>query len=203
MTTTTSTSTATTNAVPKKFVITKPVRNLIRLFFSYGLLTFGALFMLFPVFWMVTSALKPEWQIFIRPPIWIPQYWEKTQAGDHVALLNLWEAENPTTRDTELVIELGTRGYGPMVALDQLSDLYVVPEDEVSGSLRLKTINGAEVNVREWNDQEVVPVYDDKRGNFLVVLVEDLQDTVEVRPLDIGASRRAWSNPKLAIPPKC
>lgn len=186
MTTTSSTSNATNNAVPNKFVITKPVRNFVHLLFSYGLLTFGALFMLFPVFWMITSALKPEWQIFIRPPIWFPQYWEKTPAGDHVALLNLWEAENPSTGDTDLVIELGTRGYGPRVALDQLSDLYVVPEDEVSGSSHLKTINGAEINVREWNGQEVVPVYDDKRGNFLVVLVEDLQETVAVMPLDTG-----------------
>ena len=27
---------------------------------------------LFPLFWMVTTALKPESQIFVWPPQWIP-----------------------------------------------------------------------------------------------------------------------------------
>ncbi|MBN1681399.1 MAG: ABC transporter permease subunit [Anaerolineae bacterium] len=176
----------TAHVMPARFVITKPVRNFVRLLFSYGVLTFGALFMLFPVFWMVTSALKPEWQIFIRPPIWIPQYWEKTPAGDHVALLNLWEAENPATGNTEIVIELGTRGYAPMVPIGELSDLYVVPESEISSSSYTKTINDTKINVRKWNDQEVAPVYDDKRGNLVVVLVEDLKETVAIMPLDTG-----------------
>ncbi|MFQ6058494.1 MAG: carbohydrate ABC transporter permease [Anaerolineae bacterium] len=36
------------------------------------LILLGALFV-FPFFWMVTSALKPEHQIFIWPPRWIPE----------------------------------------------------------------------------------------------------------------------------------
>ncbi len=171
---------------PRKFYISQPVRTAVRLFFSYGLLAFGALFMLFPVFWMVTSALKPEWQIFIRPPIWFPQYWEKIEGGETVAQINLWEADHPDNGDPIEVIELGTRGYGPMIALDQLTDLYVVPQGEVSGSAYQKTINGATVNIRRWNDQEVVPVYDDKRGTFLVILAADLEDQVVVMSLSSG-----------------
>jgi multiple sugar transport system permease protein len=185
----TQTPTASSNrkaAMPRKFYISKPVRSAIRLLFSYGMLSIGALFMLFPVFWMITSALKPEWQIFIRPPIWFPQYWEKTDAGDSVALLNLWEANHPDTGDTVEVIELGTRGYGPMIAIDSLTDLYIVSENDVSSESHTETIDGATVNVRRWKGQEVVPVYDDKRGSFLVILLDDLEGNVVVQPLDIG-----------------
>lgn len=38
----------------------------------YGLLIVLSLVFLFPFFWMVTSALKPEHQIFVWPPQWIP-----------------------------------------------------------------------------------------------------------------------------------
>lgn len=41
------------------------------------LIILGAIFV-FPFFWMVTSALKPEYQIFVWPPKWIPDpiMWE-------------------------------------------------------------------------------------------------------------------------------
>jgi ABC-type glycerol-3-phosphate transport system permease component len=39
----------------------------------YGLLIVLSLVFAFPFFWMVTSALKPEHQIFIWPPKWIPE----------------------------------------------------------------------------------------------------------------------------------
>ena len=38
----------------------------------YGLLIFLSLIFLFPLFWMITSALKAEAQIFSWPPQWIP-----------------------------------------------------------------------------------------------------------------------------------
>ncbi|MGD2158563.1 MAG: carbohydrate ABC transporter permease [Anaerolineales bacterium] len=38
----------------------------------YGLLILLSLVFLFPFFWMLTSALKPEYQIFIWPPQWLP-----------------------------------------------------------------------------------------------------------------------------------
>ena len=56
------------------------VRTNIRLTISYIILSFGAAFMLFPVLWMASSALKPEWQIFIQPPIIIPQHWNKNRS---------------------------------------------------------------------------------------------------------------------------
>lgn len=38
----------------------------------YGLLILLSLLFAFPFFWMVTTALKPDYQVFIWPPKWIP-----------------------------------------------------------------------------------------------------------------------------------
>lgn len=38
----------------------------------YGLLVILTVIFLFPLFWMITSALKPDYQIFLWPPKWIP-----------------------------------------------------------------------------------------------------------------------------------
>ncbi len=40
--------------------------------FAYSLLTIGSILIMIPVFWMVSSALKPNYQIFVFPPQWIP-----------------------------------------------------------------------------------------------------------------------------------
>ena len=50
----------------------KPFGELGRKIVVYGLLIFLSLLFLFPLFWMVTTALKPEHQIFLWPPRWIP-----------------------------------------------------------------------------------------------------------------------------------
>jgi ABC-type glycerol-3-phosphate transport system permease component len=47
-------------------------KGLGRAILVYTLLTVLALVFLFPFFWMLTSALKPEYQIFQWPPVWIP-----------------------------------------------------------------------------------------------------------------------------------
>lgn len=39
----------------------------------YVLLTIGSLAFLFPLIWMVTTALKPDTQLFAYPPEWIPR----------------------------------------------------------------------------------------------------------------------------------
>lgn len=38
----------------------------------YLLLGIISVLFLAPVFWMLSSALKPEWQIFAIPPVWLP-----------------------------------------------------------------------------------------------------------------------------------
>ena len=49
---------------------------------AVALLFIGALVMLFPILWMFTASLKPEWQILAQPPIWIPSRWIHVQAGN-------------------------------------------------------------------------------------------------------------------------
>lgn len=38
----------------------------------YGALIFLSVVFLVPLFWMITSALKPQPQLFVWPPVWIP-----------------------------------------------------------------------------------------------------------------------------------
>jgi multiple sugar transport system permease protein len=38
----------------------------------YLLLCLAALVFLLPLFWMLSSSLKPEWQVLATPPVWIP-----------------------------------------------------------------------------------------------------------------------------------
>ncbi|MFQ3565394.1 MAG: carbohydrate ABC transporter permease [Aggregatilineales bacterium] len=46
--------------------------NLLRQILLYGTLTVLSLIFLFPFFWMITTALKPEYQVFRWPPQWLP-----------------------------------------------------------------------------------------------------------------------------------
>ncbi len=50
----------------------KSARDLFGKIIAYTLLTLGSILILIPVFWMVSSALKPNSQIFLFPPQWIP-----------------------------------------------------------------------------------------------------------------------------------
>ncbi|MEP6776716.1 MAG: carbohydrate ABC transporter permease [Chloroflexota bacterium] len=78
---------ATQDAVEQKAVViprrgymprSKSARELSGKLISYTLLTLGSILIMIPVFWMVSSALKPNSQIFIFPPQWIPNpiQWE-------------------------------------------------------------------------------------------------------------------------------
>lgn len=72
---------ATQDAVEQKAIViprresrmrTKSARELIGKIIAYTLLTLGSILIMIPVFWMVSSALKPNSQIFLFPPQWIP-----------------------------------------------------------------------------------------------------------------------------------
>ncbi len=39
---------------------------------TYALLCLVAAIFLLPLFWMLSSSLKPEWQVLANPPVWIP-----------------------------------------------------------------------------------------------------------------------------------
>src|SRR5690554_3206552 len=40
---------------------------------AYALLIIGSAAFLFPLLWMLATALKPEAQIFAYPPVWLPK----------------------------------------------------------------------------------------------------------------------------------
>src|SRR5215212_4063813 len=71
---------ATTTAAQKRDATADNVSSLqskqtllrIRQAITYALLILGSILILIPVFWMVSSALKPNYQIFLFPPQWIP-----------------------------------------------------------------------------------------------------------------------------------
>jgi len=54
------------------FYQTRRFQERIKTIIVYSLLTFLSLLFIFPFFWMVDSALKPNSQIFLWPPKWIP-----------------------------------------------------------------------------------------------------------------------------------
>jgi ABC-type glycerol-3-phosphate transport system permease component len=43
-----------------------------QLFIRYLLLGLAALLFLLPLYWMIASSLKPEYQVFAQPPVWWP-----------------------------------------------------------------------------------------------------------------------------------
>ena len=47
-------------------------RNQARPVLVYAILCLGAAVFLLPLFWMLSSSLKPEWQVLANPPVWIP-----------------------------------------------------------------------------------------------------------------------------------
>ncbi len=54
-------------------------------FFVYALLVGGAVFVLLPLYWMVSSSLKTNMHVFDYPPQWIPQ---PVEWGNYPALLS-------------------------------------------------------------------------------------------------------------------
>ena len=57
---------------------TRHIGRLVHGVILYGLLIILSVLFTFPFFWMLSSALKPEYQIFVWPPQWIPDpiMWE-------------------------------------------------------------------------------------------------------------------------------
>jgi multiple sugar transport system permease protein len=39
---------------------------------AYVILCLAAAIFLLPLFWMISSSLKPEWQVLANPPVWLP-----------------------------------------------------------------------------------------------------------------------------------
>lgn len=167
--------------------------NRVRMFISYIFLFLGACFMVFPLLWMLSASFKPEWQIFTRPPIWIPQEWIQVQAGSENTGINTYTVERSGEK-TE-VIRLGRRRYTSVLGVSDLEQhMITVPQDQLSDAT-LKEVGEANVplNVRTWRSpegaREVVAI--GRAGDAMAVVEVDKLTTAQVLPLTVvrGADR--------------
>ena len=151
---------------------------------SHILLALGGVLMLFPVIWMVSASLKPEWQIFVRPIIWLPQNWHKTDAGSSARLLNLYTVPNDAGVRIE-TIELGSRVFTSVIDVSALGRLRSVEADSL-GAPRLERVGRATLSVRKLGNEQLVAVGRDG-GNLLVVPLEDLREAFNAPLEEINA----------------
>jgi len=51
------------------------IQKFLRRLFSYSILVVVGLAFALPVFWLISSSLKPDQEIFLSPPTWFPHNW--------------------------------------------------------------------------------------------------------------------------------
>lgn len=159
----------------------------IRRLINYIFLMLGACFMLFPLLWMLSASLKPEWQIFTRPPIWIPQEWIQVQAGNENTGINTYTVER--NGENTAVIRLGRRRYTTVVDVSDLEQhMFTAPQDQLSAATT-REVGEAHVplNVRTWSGpdgkREVVAI--GRAGDDLAVVEVDRLASAQVLPLTV------------------
>lgn len=161
----------------------------VRLALSYAVLVLGAMLMLFPLLWMLSASLKPPWQIFSTPIIWIPQKWEDAQAGSTNQTINLWTVQH--NGQEQKVITIGTRRYTTVIDTAQLHKLETVPSDQLGKAVpTVVTVNGDAVtlNLRPWTTNGITKqaVALARSGdNTVIATLDDLQGAVLRLPLDV------------------
>ncbi len=171
----------------KRLRTSKTWQRSLRLAVSYGFLLIGAAFMLFPMLWMFSASLKPPWQIFTDPPIWIPQRWETVQAGTTNRELLLYRVEHEDVQQN--VIRLGSRRYTTILRADADLPLLSVPTDQLSDAVA-QDVDGITFNVRQWTPpgaetREVVALARGEGDTLLVAALEAVQRAAVRLPLDV------------------
>jgi multiple sugar transport system permease protein len=151
---------------------------------SYVFLLIGAAFMLFPLLWMFSASLKPAWQIFTSPPIWIPQHWQTVNAGSTNREIPLFYVTHEG--EQQEVVQIGTRRYTTVFSDDSTLALQNVPSVELNEAVPT-TVGDVVLNVRTWitTGQQVVALARGDDDTLVVALVEDLQQVAQRLPLDV------------------
>lgn len=157
-------------------------RRTTRHLLSYVVLIAGSMFMLFPLLWMLSASLKPQWQIFTDPPIWIPQHWEQVQAGSTNRLISLWKVQ--VDDDDLRVVQVGTRKYTTVVDPSRLAGLERVSPDLVGDAVTTSFDDGITLNVRDWGGRAVVALAREG-GDLVVVPVDQVLPALSRLPLDV------------------
>jgi multiple sugar transport system permease protein len=178
---------------PRGLTVSKSTGRVVGLLITYTLLIVGATIMIFPMFWMLTASLKPEWQVLAHPPIWIPSEWIHVRAGNTTQEFPVWYATDKSGERQE-VLEIGSRRYTTVVDASALPELISVPTEELSSAQRT-TIGEITLNVRAWtagdgSTQQVVALARDG-DNLVVATVDALLGVAREMPLDeVNAGRR-------------
>lgn len=161
--------------------------------FSYIVLAFGAAFMLFPMLWMISASLKPGWQIFTDPPIWIPQHWETVRVGNTNRQINLWRVD--VEGETHTVMQIGVRRYTTVLDAARIGTLLTAPTAEL-GEAVTTTVGDVALNVRPWSvngeTRQVVALARGENNTLIVADVDELQAAALRMPLDeVNSGSRA------------
>jgi len=168
----------------------KSKMNNISKLLSYSVLALMAIIMILPLLWLINGSFQPSWQINADPVIWIPREWNTVRAGDSERKLYLWKmVTSPDEKQTEDVIQIGSRKYTSVVDAAKLQSVQSVPKDQLSEAIPV-TENGITLNIRDWTTSEgvkkvVALAKDPEQENNLVVMeLEGNQPAVSVYPLD-------------------
>ncbi len=158
--------------------VSQSTGRLIGSIFTYTLLTLGGLVMIFPLFWMFTASFKPEWQILVQPPIWIPSEWIQATGGTTPYEFPVWKATDPTGQQQE-VIRVGVRRFTTVIDPALLPPLQSVPADSLTKA-QPTPVNGVMLNVRQWTQEDGSVI-------SVVALVKDGENLV-IAPADALAA---------------
>jgi ABC-type glycerol-3-phosphate transport system permease component len=157
----------------------------LRHLFSYVVLALGAAFMLFPMLWMISASLKPGWQIFTDPPIWIPQHWEAVRVGDTNRQVSLWRVN--VEGETKMVMEIGVRRYTTVIDAALLGTLLNAPTVEL-GEAVTTVVGDVTLNVRPWTTngetRQVVALARGENDTLIVADAAELQTAALRMALD-------------------
>jgi multiple sugar transport system permease protein len=176
----------------KAFTSSKSRMSKLGKFFSYAFLAFVAIIMILPLLWLINGSFQPPWQINADPVIWMPREWKFVRAGESPRRLLLWELnKDPEGKETEDVIQIGSRRYTTVVDPANIGSLESVPRDQL-GEATSTEVNGVMLNLRQWETPEgvknvVALVKDPQNENNLIVLeVQEGENIFEVYPLDLA-----------------
>lgn len=176
----------------KDFRTSKSRQRLIRNTLSYIVLAMGTVFMLFPMLWMISASLKPSWQIFSEPIIWIPQKWEEVRAGNTNRYFPLWNVT--IDGESQNVIRISNRRYTTVIDSAKLNNLQSAPVNQLGDAIPT-AFDDVFLNIRQWkadgDTKDVIALARDG-DNMIVAEVSNLHDALLRLPLDVvNAGERA------------
>jgi len=112
-----------TMAQPRTWRLGRARARLLAKSLTYGLLVAGGILIMIPFFWMLSTSLKKQWDVYLFPPVWIPdppQWQNYPQALSvypfHVYLFNTLRISVLTVLGTTISSSLAAYGFARLRA---------------------------------------------------------------------------------------